>query len=238
MDYFNGFLPNLGVTPETLETIEAAYLELLDALDIHFQHYPYILGGRPSIADVGLMAPLYAHLARDPVPSALMKNVAPNVFRWTERMNLANVADGEFWACPEEWFPDDAIPETLETVLKLIFQDWGPELLANAAFYNEWIQANSDLPAGHLVSNKDDRIVHPTLGFIEYIWRDCTVRRASAPHSLWHFAKAQTAARALEGEAARRFADLVDRCGGRKMMDIKLARPMEHRDYVLVLGRA
>ena len=68
MDYFNGFLPNLGVTPQTIATVEAAYLELLDALDIHFQQHPYLLGGQPSIADFGFMAPLYAHLARDPVP--------------------------------------------------------------------------------------------------------------------------------------------------------------------------
>ena len=74
MDYFHGFLPQLGVTPETLATIEAAYGELLDALEIHFQSHPYLLGGRPSIADFGLMAPLYAHLARDPVPSKLMKS--------------------------------------------------------------------------------------------------------------------------------------------------------------------
>ena len=54
--------------------------------------YPYVLGGRPSIADFGLMAPMFAHLARDPVPATLMKNRAPNVYRWTERMNLASIA--------------------------------------------------------------------------------------------------------------------------------------------------
>lgn len=69
MDYVNGFLTALGVTTATLATIEPAYLELLDTLDIHFQHYPYVLGGRPSIADCGLMAALNGHLARDPVPA-------------------------------------------------------------------------------------------------------------------------------------------------------------------------
>ena len=93
MNYFNGFLPILGVTDDSLPTIERNYLELLDALDIHFQDYPYVLGGRPSFADFGLMAPLFAHLARDPVPASLMKNKAPNVYRWTERMNLAAIAD-------------------------------------------------------------------------------------------------------------------------------------------------
>jgi glutathione S-transferase len=77
MQYFGNFLPGLGVTPQTIPTIEAAYCELLDALDDHFLHFPYLLGGRPSIADFGLMAPMFAHLARDPVPATLMKNRAP-----------------------------------------------------------------------------------------------------------------------------------------------------------------
>lgn len=236
MNYFSDFLPNLGVTAKTLAMVETAYLELLDALDIHFQHYPYVLGGRPSIADFGLMAPLYAHLARDPVPASLMKNKAPNVYRWTERMNLANIADGEFPDYPETWLADDAIPETLEPVLRLIFQDWGPELAANAAFYNAWVAAHPELPAGHLVAHDGERTVHPTLGRIEYTLRSCMVRRASAPHALWHFSKATACAGAIEGDAAVRFAALVARNAGEQTMAIKLTRPLRRQDYVLVLA--
>ncbi len=238
MDYFNNFLPILGVTPATLATVESTYCELLDALDIHFQHWPYLLGGRPSIADAGFMAPLFAHLARDPVPSMLMKNRAPNVYRWTERMNLAAIADGEFPDCPETFPADDAIPSTLEPVLRLMFRDWGPELLANAACYNAWVAANPALPAGALVSLSDQRSVHPTLGPIEYRLRDCTVKRASSPHALWHFDKAAAIARTLAGDAAARFAALVQRNGGEAMMAITLARPMRRQDYVLVLDQA
>jgi glutathione S-transferase len=236
MDYFNGFLPQLGVTAETIAAIETAYCELLDALDRHFQHCPYIMGGRPSIADFGLMAPLYAHLGRDPVPATLMKNRAPNVFRWTERMNLASIADGEFADVPETYAADDAIPATLDPVLRLVFQDWGAELLASAACFNAWVADNPSLPAGHLVSADDERRIHPTLGFIEYQWRGCTVHRASAPHGLWHFDKAAAYARALNGEARARFDALVKSCGGEQVMAIELARPMKRENYVLVLG--
>jgi len=236
MSYFSGFLPFLGVNAETIPTIEAAYEELLDALDVHFQHYPYMMGGRPSIADFGLMAPLFAHLARDPVPATLMKNVAPNVYRWTERMNLAGIADGEFWDCPESYPADDEIPATLEPVLRLMFQDWGAELLADAAFYNAWVAGNPGLPAGHLVSATGERKVHPTLGFLEYRWRGCTVHRASAPHGLWHFDKAASYGRALGGEARARFTALVHRTGGEHVMAIELSRPLKRENYVLVLG--
>jgi glutathione S-transferase len=235
MDYFNDTLPRLGVTAETLATVEAAYLELLDALDVHFQHHPYLLGGRPSIADAGMMAPLYAHLARDPVPATLMKNCAPNVYRWTERMNLASIADGEFPDYAETYSADDDIPRTLEPVLRLIFQDWGPELVANAALYNSWVAADPVRPPGCPVSTSDERVVHPTIGPVEYTLRGQPFRRASAPHGLWHFEKAAALARALTGEAAERFANLVRRNGGDHVMAITLARPMARRDYLLVL---
>jgi glutathione S-transferase len=236
MAYFNSFLPVLGVHPETIPTVEAAYLELLDALDVHFQLHPYVLGGRPSIADFGLMAPLFAHLGRDPVPATLMKNVAPNVYRWTERMNLPGIADGEFHATPETYCADDAIPATLEPVLRLVFQDWAPELAANAALYNDWVSRNPGLPAGHMLSAGGERKVHPTLGAIEYEWRGCKVRRASAPQSLWHFERAAALARALEGDAHARFAALIARTGGEQVMAARLARPMKREDYVLVLA--
>lgn len=236
MDYFNDFLPGLGVYEESIPTVEAAYLELLDALDIHFQHYPYLLGGRPSLADFGFMAPLYGHLGRDPVPSALMKRLAPNVYRWTERMNQAGNFDGEFYDIAQDWLPDDQIPPTLEPVLRLLFQDWGAQLLADATFTNTWLEANADLPAGTLVSAEDERKVHPTLGLIEYPWRGITMQRASQPHGLWRFAKVADAARTLQGDARQRFDDLVAHLGGSQVMQIELTRPMARKDYVLVLA--
>ncbi len=83
-----------GVSPETIPVIESAYLELLELLQAHFGAAPYLLGGRPSLADYGLIAPLYAHLSRDPHPSTLMKQRAHRVFRWTERMNSRNAERG------------------------------------------------------------------------------------------------------------------------------------------------
>lgn len=235
MEYFNGFLPALGVSPETIPVMEASYAELLEALDIHFQAYPYLLGGRPSVGDFGFMASFFAHLGRDPVPATLMKNIAPNVFRWTERMNLANIADGEFPDCPETYFENDTIPPTLEAVLKLVFADWGPGLAADAARFNSWAESQPSLPAGHLVSADSSRKVHPSLGAIEYPWRGITMHRESAPHGLWHFNRAADYARGLGGEARTRLDALLARTGGTDMMAIKLSRRMKREDYVLVL---
>ena len=232
MGYFNSFLPFLGVTAESITVHESACEELLDALDIHFLSHPYLLGGHPSIADFGLMGPLFAHLGRDPYPSALMKNRAANVYRWTERMNLAGIADVEFPDCAESWLPDDALPATLEPVLALLFKDWGAMLAADAAAFNAW---SAGRPSGSPAHIDQERKIHPTVGMVEYQWRGCKIQRASAPHGLWLFAKAQAATCELTDAEQQHVAELVRRTGGEQVMALQLARQMKRENYTLVL---
>jgi glutathione S-transferase len=234
--FMKSYLPALGIYAETIPAIEESYLALLGILDEHFLHRPYLLGGRPSMADFGFMAGLYAHLSRDPVPSDLMKHRAPNVYRWTERMNLANIFDGEFPDCGDAYPADDAIPETLEPLLAHIFQDWGAELKAAAVHYNAWIAENPEMPVGHLVSQSDDRKVHPSLGPITYELRGRPMTRSCAPHSLWHFDKAVSLARGLNSDAGIRLNALVARAGGADVMALTLDRSMKRDNNVLVLA--
>ena len=230
------YLPRVGITRETIPAIERSYGELLDILDAHFMLHPYILGGRPSDADFGLMGPLFAHLARDPYPCTLMKSRAPNVFRWTERMNTPDIFDGEFAEIDACYPRDDSIPETLEPLLTHIFKDWGPELFANADNYNAWVKGNPSLKPGDLVSAGGDRRVHPSLGNISYVLGRQNLQSVAAPQALWHFDKALRRARALSGVAGKQFDALVQRTGGGGLMAITLARPLKRENYVLVVG--
>lgn len=236
MARFNGMLPPLGVTEETIPAIEAAYEELLDVLEAHFRLHPYLLGGRPSLADFGLMAPLYAHLARDPVPAKQMRLRAPNVARWTERMNVAAIADSDYADPGGTWLADDAIPESLEAVLKVAFEQWTPGLAADATRFEGWLAGLDDAAPGTIVSQDAKRQVHPHVGLVEYDWRGITMRRASHVHSLWHLARAQASADALQGEAAGRLAALLERTGGQALMATRTSRAMRRENNVLVLG--
>jgi len=236
MQAMQAYLPPLGITPETIPAIEQSYEALLDLLETHFNHHPYLLGGRPSIADFGLMAPLYAHLARDPYPATLMKSRAPNVFRWTERMNLHGFFDGEFADAQPNYPSGDTIPATLEPLLALVFSDWGPELRATADRHNEWIAQNPSLEPGAIVSASGERALHPHVGVIRFELRGMTVACAGAAHALWHFGKAAAYARTLTGDARTRFDALVRRTGGENVMDITLTRPLERKNFVLVVA--
>ena len=235
MDFFSSSLPALGITNETVPAIETAYEELLEALDVHFQSYPYVMGWRVSIADLGLIAPMYAHLGRDPYPTALMKKRAPNVARWVERMQLPNTPDGEYSPHDADWLPDDAIPNTLEPVLALVFKDWGPQLGADIASYQQWLDAHPQMQAGDLINANDKHMVHPTLGMVSYAWRGVQVHRASAVHGLWLFQTAQDTALAMSSDAGQNLAGLLKRTVGQEVMALCLPRAMERRNNLLVL---
>ena len=120
MSRMNAYLPQLGVDAHTIPEIEASYLQLLDTLNAHFSEHPYLFGGRPSLADYGLIGPMFAHLGRDPVPANIMKTRAPKVFRWVERMTAPGLDTPEFPGYGDAYVADDAIPTTLEPLLRQI----------------------------------------------------------------------------------------------------------------------
>lgn len=131
-DIMSGSLPMLGVLPETQSGIEAHTLELLDRLSAHLDACPYLLGGRPSLADCASMGPLYGHLYLDAVPGRLLRDRAQPVCHWVERMNHPDPAeDGS-------WYGSDELPSTLMPLLELIGRDAIPLILDSARAFDTW----------------------------------------------------------------------------------------------------
>ena len=131
-----------GVTEHSQGVVESLYLDYLDALNGHFEQYPYLLGWRPSVGDFGLIAPMYAHLGRDPHPAKLMQQRAVSVQRWVERMNRADQDVPEFFNAGTEFIDDDEVPESLMAVLRILAEDFVPETLAAADAINGWLAEN------------------------------------------------------------------------------------------------
>ncbi|RJF87914.1 glutathione S-transferase [Oleomonas cavernae] len=143
MRHLAGYLPAIGVTPETIPVVEAQYFDLLAVLDAHFLHHPYLFGGRPSIGDFGLMGPLYAHLGRDPYPAMLMAKHADRVQRWVERMNAQEIDSPEFPGLAPAFLAGDEIPQSLQALLALVARDYLPELQQSVAMLNDWLTVNA-----------------------------------------------------------------------------------------------
>ena len=128
-----------GVNEQTRAVVESLYL---DALNAHLEQYPYLLGWRPSIGDFGLIAPMYAHLGRDPHPARLMQQRAVSVYRWVERMNRYNQDVPEFFNAGTDFVENDEVPESLIVVLRVLAEDFVPETLAAADLINAWLTEN------------------------------------------------------------------------------------------------
>ena len=194
MDKMRSYLPILGVTPETIPAIEADYLELLSLLDKHLELYPYILGREPTLADYGMLGPLFGHLGRDPVPAGIMKAHAPNVFRWTERMNASVDDSPEFPDGTGRISPDD-MPQTLVALISFIGRSYGPELEDRIGFIRNWLLENTPEDGAPVSEKPSQRAIG--IAPVRYGGTECTV--AIQPYLLYCQRRAEDAYAALTG---------------------------------------
>ena len=77
----SGRLGFVGSNPTTRPTDRGLVQARAGILDAHLASRPYVLGGRPAMADFGLWGQLY-EAATDPTPGALMRASSPNVMAW------------------------------------------------------------------------------------------------------------------------------------------------------------
>jgi len=175
---FKSYVPKLGITGNTIPAIEKWFEEeFLTAFDRHLSQYQFILGDAPCIADFAFFGPIGAHLSRDPHPAQLIKKLAPNVAEWVERMKKPNDVQGEFFA-------DDAIPETLEPILKDLFDNQWPVLEETSNLLSKWYSRETN----------NIHIGQPTpvprsLGNHNFQFSEVEESRAVMPFSQWMMQK-------------------------------------------------
>lgn len=124
-----GYTIGDGITQDQISGVEAIYHRTLTQLQAIFQRRPFLLGARPSLADIGFSGPLFRHFALDPVPAEIMRREAPAVFEWVARMWNSSL-DGHTGALV------DGIPS-----------DWGPILDEIGQCYLPYLCANIDAVA-------------------------------------------------------------------------------------------
>ena len=222
-----------GVTPETQPLIEASYAEFLALLSAHLEHSPYLLGGRPTNGDFGFMGPLYPHLARDPHPSRLMKQTAWRVWRWTERMNAPVLDAPEYGDVEEELFADDAIPDTMEALLRYISEEYLGEISAQVAWLDEWLATADDIATGGVVGGKPAR---RTPGDVTFAWRGTELTTGVFPYRLYVLQRLQAAYESLDEPGRRSVDALFSEVGLTALLTLRARRRVERVDNREVWG--
>lgn len=224
-------MASFGVSPETIPAVEAAYAQFLALFEAHLAASPYLLGGAPTIGDYGLIAPLYAHLARDPYPAELMKRTAFRVWRWTERMNAADQDAGEYGAPPAELFADDAVPDTLKALMRFVAEDYLPEVEAFVGFTNAWLAEHPDIASG---TNGLPRTQDRAIGRVTFDWRGQPVTVGVMPYRLYLLQKIQDTADAAAPEDRRAMEAMLDETGLSALLSLRASRRIERRGHLEV----
>lgn len=170
-----------GVTPDSIPLVEASFKEFLSLFSNHLRAHPYLLGSRPTVGDFGLIAPLFAHLGRDPAPALLIKQTAPRVSRWIERMNSPE----EKWA---EYSQHDTmidasnLPDTLLKLMAYIAEEYLAEITAHIEFTNAWLAERPDLEAG---TNGLDKPGTRFIGSCGFQWRGIELQTSVMPYRFY-----------------------------------------------------
>ena len=213
---------SFGVTEDAFAVIEELYEEQLAAINAHFAAYPYMFGGRPSIGDFGLYGPMFAHLGRDPKPLSMMFDRALSAYRWVERMGRMESDMIEFQNIEEAYLPDDAIPDTLIDLLKIMAIDFVPETLAAADAINAWLAEQNDLPEG----TPSKRAV----GKAVFDLRGTTITAIAQPYRFYLLKRAQDELAAMDESTRAQVIAMLDKAGMTPVMTAKLSREMGLKD--------
>ena len=218
-----------GVTEETQPLVEALYLDYLDTLNAHFEQYPYLLGWRPCVGDFGLLAPMYAHLGRDPFPARLMQQRAPRVYRWVERMNRADQDAPEFFDAGTDFLADDEVPDTLLAVLRILAEDFVPETRAAAAAINASLAEQQPEPGTPAVG----RLAKP-VGNAEFTLRGQTVSALAQPYRFYLLQRVHALYIGLDPSERTSVDEMLAACGMEDILSITLDRQIGRADNLEV----
>ena len=103
-----GYTMGDGITPSQVPGVEAIYLRTLAQLQAILSRRPFLLGERPSLADIGFTGPFFRHFGLDPVPAEIMRQQAPAVWEWLARSwnrRLEDSDGGLLDGVPPDWGP-------------------------------------------------------------------------------------------------------------------------------------
>jgi glutathione S-transferase len=234
------FPEKVGITKETIPAIEKSAMLVFAKLDKHFREQPYILGGRPSVADAALMEVLHAHLGRDVYPAQIMKKTAPALFRWTETMNWPGIPTAELSQVPQEYSKPENLPPTLIDFLKLMCADFGAQFQAVALAYENWLLDGPDRPEGTPITNDKVPKNRQAMGRMQYLKQGVTVKRDAWPDVMNMHQYVLEVTDAMNPAEKKQWSDLMKSVGGEMFVNTRVPRPVviqKHKPpYQFVLG--
>lgn len=206
----------LGLNEAVCRGIEISFVQLIKDLDEHFENFPYLLGGRPCIADFSLGGVFAACLYRDPHPKEIIDDNAPNLIRWIKRVHEQDDARyGNF-------VPNDDIPDTLIPILKRMVAEQFPVLQTTGDKIDQW------------VSQRPERKTFPRIiGELEFSIEGNTGVRKVLPYPYWMFQRCLDIYDQTDGEERLKLDELLRSIDGEKAFQNQAKTKLIYKDYKL-----
>jgi glutathione S-transferase len=228
-----GAASSFGVSEESASLIEASYLEFLELFAAHLKTQPYLLGDRPTRGDYGLIAPLFAHLGRDPVPMMLTRQKAPGVSRWVERMHAPGPVWVEHTPNKGELLNAEEIPDSLKSLMRYVSQEYLPELQAHVDFANQWLRSHESLETG---TNGLDKPDARFIGLAEFDWRGIRLKTMVMPYRFYLLQKIQDGFAQANTQEQKAIEVLFAEVGLSSVLQMKTDRRVERKNHLEVWG--
>ena len=210
----------VGAKDENAPAIEAHTRDLLDALSVHFQAHPYLLGERMSFADCALMGPLDGHFFTDLVSRRLLLETARPVVGWIERCNHPNTpAQGT-------WLADDALAPTLREALGVMGRDAAPILLEGLNIFERWADT----------APRDGEPLPRMIGSIESSLRGLPLVRYAGSYAPWLAQRVLDDYRALDSSDRKSVDETVTGTGWEALLAHQPRHRVIKRGFDLVLA--
>lgn len=225
-----------GVGPHSAELIESSFMEWLSLFSAHLEQNAYLLGNKPTLGDYCLMGPMWAHLFRDPAPTAVIKKHAPRVGRWVERMSTYEPYDGEYFdsaTAPRELVANDALPDTLVAMMRYVAEEYLPEITAHVEYANEWLTQQTDLVTG---TNGLPDPGARGIGKTAFAWRGIKIETAVMPYRFWLLQRLQDAVASCSATEQSAVRAAFNNAGLEPLLDLRTIRRVERVNHLEVWG--
>lgn len=233
---------SFGVTPDSIGAIEAAFHEWLDLFSAHLVDHPYLLGGHPTVGDYGLIAAMWAHLYRDPAPAMLIKQRAPRVGRWVERMTTAEPYLHEYPDTDASLIDDTELPDTLLALMGYVAEEYLPEISAHVEVANQWLAEHADIePGTNGLENPAARGLMGGRGLIgsgaaTFEWRGQKLTTSVMPYRFWLMQRLSDDLAGADTREQARVRAVFSSTGLEPLLDLRTLRRVERQGHLEVWG--
>lgn len=205
-----GYLDSVGIRPTQYAALDAWTPRMLDHLENHFSQWRFLLGERPTLGDFALVGTMYGHLGRDPWPARELIAPRPALRAWIDRMAEP---DASVWSEAAALETNDAVPVTLEPVIKAICEEFLPLCEGILA---QLMRLQPTWP--------DGKPLPRILADVETRLGDAPFARRAMPYTLWMIQRIQDGWRALSPADAARVRAAFAARGGERFLTMPIPR--------------